>query len=127
MIINYYSYYMIRYLKNNSNDKIWLYLYWELRNISRVLNTTVNLYMVKNIDKWQDSSNFNKETDAVLIATVTTGANKSGYFETNIVYSTNNGYDIRTGAIEDYSECRYYVEDTQAVNKTAGIISIKYY
>lgn len=91
------------------------------------INTTINLYMVKNIDQWVDANNFDKTTDAVLIATITTGANKSGYFETNIEYTNNFGFDIRTGKIENYTECRYYLEDTQASNKTAGIISIKYY
>lgn len=91
------------------------------------LDTTINLYMVKNIDQWVDANNFDKTTDAVLIATISTGANKSGYFETNIEYTNNFGFDIRTGKIENYTECRYYLEDTQPSNKTAGIISIKYY
>ena len=93
----------------------------------RVLNSTINLYMVKNVSGWAGTE-FNKETDAIKIATITDTLSKQGYFETNIQFTGDYGYDIRTGKISGYTEGRYYIEDAgHTTNKTSGIVAIKYY
>ena len=80
---------------------------------------------VINNDLWVDLSSLDLSTDAIEIAQITAEHHKTGYFESNIVYTSNLGNDLRTCNIQDYTEGRYYIT-TSNTSKNSGVIGITY-
>ena len=111
--------------KNLTLLKFYVFKQGSRYDLGSGVDMNLKLYMVKNNDLWVDSSSLDLSTDAIEIAQITAEHHKTGYFESNIVYTSNLGNDLRTCNIQDYTEGRYYIT-TSNTSKNSGVIGITY-
>ena len=97
--------------------------------VRRFNNMTLNAYLVKDKSFWIDPSNFNKETDAILVCSLNCPVNTYGYFDKNINPSTTLlGNVFEAGNSDQWQEGRFLIESDQSTSTAfwSGWVGIEY-